>query len=62
MDRLRCPLHGKIIPRDNMGNPSKEDDKKYVKERKEDDWQDPELLRNDEFTSSSIIISFYRKM
>jgi len=48
-DRFKCPLHGKIIPRDNMGNPTRLEDKKLPHEENQavnDDWQDPELLRD----------------
>ena len=31
MDRFKCPLHGKIVPRNNMGNPSNDSDKKDIK-------------------------------
>ena len=49
MDRYKCPLHGKIIPRNNMGTPVNEDDKKAEEASqndKSDDWQDPELLKD----------------
>ena len=31
MDRFKCPLHGKIVPRDNVGNPSNDSDRKDIK-------------------------------
>ncbi|KAG5845385.1 hypothetical protein ANANG_G00138350 [Anguilla anguilla] len=50
-DRVKCPFHGVIIPRDDMGNPTNPDDAaRLEKERmklQEDqpDWRDPELMR-----------------
>ena len=44
-DRYKCPLHGKIVARDNMGNPVKDAPPKTTNESVED-WQDPELLRD----------------
>ena len=44
-DRYKCPLHGKIIARDNMGTPVKDAPPKTTNESVED-WQDPELLRD----------------
>ncbi|KAJ8026228.1 UV-stimulated scaffold protein A [Holothuria leucospilota] len=62
MDRLKCPFHGKIIPRDEDGKPSNPEDIPTVKKEdmSDDDempsvdlaaassssWQDPELLRD----------------
>eukprot|EP00094_Tigriopus_californicus_P007157 TCALIF_06890-PA protein Name:"Similar to uvssa UV-stimulated scaffold protein A (Danio rerio)" AED:0.18 eAED:0.18 QI:313/0.75/0.2/1/1/1/5/0/946 len=51
-DRVKCPLHGKIIPRDNMGNPSNLADKLALEKIAQDkmaanpDWQDPQLLQD----------------
>lgn len=50
MDRLKCPFHGVIIPRDVSGQPIDPNDKKEDKKRlantcKNPDWQDPDLLR-----------------
>ncbi|KAK3587499.1 hypothetical protein CHS0354_003642 [Potamilus streckersoni] len=51
MDRVKCPFHGKIIARNDLGQPcDPKDIEKLVKEEatKQDetvpDWQDPELL------------------
>ncbi|KAL3863835.1 hypothetical protein ACJMK2_005563 [Sinanodonta woodiana] len=51
MDRVKCPFHGKIIARNDLGQPcDPQDIEKLVKEEaaKQDetvpDWQDPELL------------------
>ncbi|CAH2299584.1 UV-stimulated scaffold A [Pelobates cultripes] len=50
-DRRKCPFHGKIIPRDELGvpvNPEdrvREDKMKLEKEAQEQDWRDPELMR-----------------
>lgn len=52
MDRHKCPFHGIIIPRNNMGVPDREEDRDKVVKQKpieyqpESDWQDPELLRD----------------
>lgn len=47
-DRKKCPFHGPIIPRDAMGNPANESDKKMEEERRNKEetagWQDPRLL------------------
>ena len=44
-DRLKCPLHGKVIARDNMGSPvEKNDSIKTLPQETDNDWQDPELL------------------
>jgi len=46
-DRVKCPLHGKVIARDNMGNPvDKNDSIKSLPQEMDNDWQDPELLRD----------------
>ena len=46
-DRYKCPLHGKIIARDNMGTPVKDAPPKTTKSNESvEDWQDPELLRD----------------
>ncbi|XP_056410797.1 UV-stimulated scaffold protein A [Hyla sarda] len=50
-DRIKCPFHGKIIPRDELGVPVNPEDRerevkeKLDKEAKEQDWRDPELMR-----------------
>lgn len=49
-DREKCPLHGKIIPRDELGQPISAEDAARVKaaqeqyERDHPAWQDPNLL------------------
>jgi hypothetical protein len=51
-DRVKCPLHGKVIPRDKVGQPSKVEDRVEEEMRKEEemqknpDWQDPKLLQD----------------
>lgn len=50
-DKIKCPFHGKIIPRDHLGVPIDEDARRLEEEktRKQPhvpDWQDPELLRD----------------
>lgn len=50
-DRYKCPFHGPIIPRDNMGNPSNEEDRKRIQKQQEDEqrdnpeWQNPTFLK-----------------
>ncbi|KAM8938921.1 UV-stimulated scaffold protein A [Pelodytes ibericus] len=50
-DRYKCPFHGKIIPRDQLGVPTHPEDRareakeKIVKEAQEQDWRDPELMK-----------------
>ncbi|GAB6019008.1 hypothetical protein CHUAL_000641 [Chamberlinius hualienensis] len=50
-DRIKCPFHGKIVARDEMGNPSREEDRMMLqtlleKQQQENpDWQDPTLLK-----------------
>ncbi|XP_072353640.1 UV-stimulated scaffold protein A [Scyliorhinus torazame] len=50
-DRFKCPFHGKIIPRDEQGNPVNPEDIQRLKQeeqRKQEaqaDWRDPELMR-----------------
>ncbi|KAM4810304.1 UV-stimulated scaffold protein A [Rhinophrynus dorsalis] len=50
-DRFKCPFHGKIIPRDELGVPINEEDRareakqKLEKQAEEQDWRDPELMR-----------------
>ncbi|KAJ8262477.1 hypothetical protein GJAV_G00166900 [Gymnothorax javanicus] len=51
-DRVKCPFHGVIIPRDDVGNPiSPEDAARLEKEKRKQqeeqpDWRDPELMRD----------------
>ena len=52
-DRVKCPFHGKVIPRNALGEPEREEDRlkeERVKEKAEQskipDWQDPELLKD----------------
>ncbi|XP_054722367.1 UV-stimulated scaffold protein A-like [Uloborus diversus] len=42
-DRYKCPFHGKIIKRDNVGNPIEEEAKPQTTVP---DWQDPALLND----------------
>uniref|UniRef100_A0A8C4T9C6 UV-stimulated scaffold protein A n=1 Tax=Erpetoichthys calabaricus TaxID=27687 RepID=A0A8C4T9C6_ERPCA len=50
-DRIKCPFHGLIVPRDDLGNPTNpEDIVRLEKEKKEKqevqpDWRDPEMMR-----------------
>lgn len=53
MSILQCPLHGKIVARDELGNPVKPEDiaeleaqKAKEEEEKPPDWQDPEFLKD----------------
>lgn len=48
-DKIKCPFHGKIIPRDHNGVPLNEEDRleeeRQAKRRPQvPEWQDPELL------------------
>lgn len=50
-DKVKCPFHGKIIPRDHLGIPIYEEDRRREDEERKrkskqnvPDWQDPELL------------------
>nr|XP_023405529.1 UV-stimulated scaffold protein A [Loxodonta africana] len=51
-DRLKCPFHGKIIPRDDRGQPLNAEDRareqrqQLQRQAERPDWQDPELLRD----------------
>ncbi|XP_054830711.1 UV-stimulated scaffold protein A isoform X2 [Eublepharis macularius] len=50
-DRVKCPFHGKIIPRDELGNPVNQEDRdreakeQFEKKEKQPEWQDPEFMR-----------------
>nr|XP_014429026.1 UV-stimulated scaffold protein A isoform X1 [Pelodiscus sinensis] len=50
-DRFKCPFHGKIIPRDDSGNPInpedrvREEKKRFEKQAEQPEWQDPEFMR-----------------
>uniref|UniRef100_A0A2K5RLH2 UV stimulated scaffold protein A n=2 Tax=Cebus imitator TaxID=2715852 RepID=A0A2K5RLH2_CEBIM len=50
-DRLKCPFHGKIIPRDDEGQPldpeerAREQQQQRQKQERPE-WQDPELMRD----------------
>lgn len=50
-DRIKCPFHGKIIPRDELGVPVNPEDRareareKFDRQATEQDWRDPELMR-----------------
>ncbi|KAM9795391.1 UV-stimulated scaffold protein A [Neosynchiropus ocellatus] len=51
-DRVKCPFHGRIVPRDHEGRPCKQEDRLREEEeerrRREEqsDWRDPELMRD----------------
>ncbi|XP_036136248.1 UV-stimulated scaffold protein A isoform X2 [Molossus molossus] len=51
-DRLKCPFHGKIIPRDDMGRPLRPEDRareqsqQLQRQARCPDWQDPEFMRD----------------
>ncbi|XP_023556073.1 UV-stimulated scaffold protein A isoform X2 [Octodon degus] len=50
-DRLKCPFHGKIIPRDDAGQPLDPEDRIREQQRrwqqpKCPDWQDPEFMKD----------------
>nr|XP_015200496.1 PREDICTED: UV-stimulated scaffold protein A isoform X2 [Lepisosteus oculatus] len=50
-DRVKCPFHGVIIPRDELGNPINPEDvarlerEKRKQQEEQPDWRDPELMR-----------------
>uniref|UniRef100_UPI00358E2CA4 UV-stimulated scaffold protein A isoform X2 n=1 Tax=Myxine glutinosa TaxID=7769 RepID=UPI00358E2CA4 len=51
-DRFKCPFHGKIVPRDDQGNPTNPEDRARIEkeqQKKEANklpaWRDPVLLR-----------------
>uniref|UniRef100_A0A8C1TB68 UV-stimulated scaffold protein A n=1 Tax=Cyprinus carpio TaxID=7962 RepID=A0A8C1TB68_CYPCA len=50
-DRVKCPFHGHIIPRDELGRPVNPEDalrlekEKRKREEEQPDWRDPELMR-----------------
>ncbi|XP_009998588.1 PREDICTED: UV-stimulated scaffold protein A [Chaetura pelagica] len=50
-DRIKCPFHGKIIPRDESGIPvnaedrAREENMKFEKQAAQPEWRDPEFMR-----------------
>ncbi|XP_069833375.1 UV-stimulated scaffold protein A isoform X2 [Dendropsophus ebraccatus] len=67
-DRIKCPFHGKIIPRDELGVPVNTEDRereakeKIEKQAKEQDWRDPELMREiEQATGEDLGSSRYSK-
>ncbi|NXT61200.1 UVSSA protein, partial [Chaetops frenatus] len=50
-DRIKCPFHGKIIPRDDSGIPVNSEDRareekmKFEKQVAQPEWQDPQFMR-----------------
>ncbi|NXQ29826.1 UVSSA protein, partial [Alaudala cheleensis] len=50
-DRIKCPFHGKIIPRDDSGIPINAEDRareeklKFEKQAAQPEWRDPEFMR-----------------
>ncbi|KAM5338355.1 UV-stimulated scaffold protein A isoform 2-T2 [Glossophaga mutica] len=51
-DRLKCPFHGKIVPRDDTGRPlcledrAREQRQQLQRQAQRPDWQDPEFMRD----------------
>ncbi|XP_035985958.1 LOW QUALITY PROTEIN: UV-stimulated scaffold protein A [Fundulus heteroclitus] len=51
-DRVKCPFHGPIIPRDQEGRPCREEDRRREeqeerrKREQEPDWRDGDLMRD----------------
>nr|XP_045017583.1 UV-stimulated scaffold protein A isoform X1 [Jaculus jaculus]XP_045017584.1 UV-stimulated scaffold protein A isoform X1 [Jaculus jaculus] len=50
-DRLKCPFHGKIIPRDDEGQPIDPEDRareqrQMLQQKAHPDWQDPEFMKD----------------
>ncbi|XP_039203546.1 UV-stimulated scaffold protein A isoform X1 [Crotalus tigris] len=50
-DRFKCPFHGKIVPRDESGNPLNQEDRdreakeQFEKKEQQPEWQDPNFMR-----------------
>ncbi|NWJ04622.1 UVSSA protein, partial [Crypturellus undulatus] len=50
-DRVKCPFHGKIIPRDESGIPLNSEDRareekmRFEKQAAQPEWRDPEFMR-----------------
>ncbi|XP_067154443.1 UV-stimulated scaffold protein A isoform X1 [Apteryx mantelli] len=50
-DRIKCPFHGKIIPRDESGIPLNSEDRareekmQFEKQAAQPEWRDPEFMR-----------------
>ncbi|XP_015683629.2 UV-stimulated scaffold protein A, partial [Protobothrops mucrosquamatus] len=50
-DRFKCPFHGKIVPRDESGNPLSQEDREreakeqFEKKERHPEWQDPDFMR-----------------
>ncbi|XP_009554319.2 UV-stimulated scaffold protein A isoform X1 [Cuculus canorus] len=50
-DRIKCPFHGKIIPRDESGIPisaedrAREEKMRFEKQATQPEWRDPEFMR-----------------
>ncbi|KAM5271923.1 UV-stimulated scaffold protein A [Ctenodactylus gundi] len=47
-DRLKCPFHGKIVPRDDEGQPLNPEDRarEQLRKPRHPDWQDPEFMKD----------------
>ncbi|XP_018549908.1 LOW QUALITY PROTEIN: UV-stimulated scaffold protein A [Lates calcarifer] len=51
-DRLKCPFHGQIVPRDQEGRPCRQEDRlreeqeERRKREEQPDWRDAELMRD----------------
>ncbi|XP_013362259.1 PREDICTED: UV-stimulated scaffold protein A isoform X2 [Chinchilla lanigera] len=49
-DRLKCPFHGKIIPRDDAGQPLDPEDRAREQQQRHQptrpDWQDPDFMQD----------------
>ncbi|XP_070799520.1 UV-stimulated scaffold protein A [Pituophis catenifer annectens] len=50
-DRFKCPFHGKIVPRDESGNPLDQEDREreakmqFEKKEQQPEWRDPDFMR-----------------
>ncbi|XP_072192161.1 UV-stimulated scaffold protein A [Excalfactoria chinensis] len=50
-DRIKCPFHGKIVPRDECGIPinaedrAREEKMRFEKQATQPEWRDPEFMR-----------------
>ncbi|KAM6924029.1 LOW QUALITY PROTEIN: UV-stimulated scaffold protein A [Xenentodon cancila] len=51
-DRVKCPFHGRIVPRDQEGRPCREEDRRREeqeerrKREEQPDWRDADLMRD----------------
>ena len=63
---MQCPFHGKVIPRDEQGNPTDPEDIERLKKEAEiadrdkvPEWQDPKLLKE---LKVAVVINSYKNL